>query len=268
MAARIKRFFGVESFDNYIREFFINYVYKEKEIDLEKFERYICNVKSSQVERMVYDITTEDGQNIFHIACLRGNTKLVILTLDVVDSDERQTLMSIQDRLGNTAISLASSGDHAETVEQILLSLNDRAKNFEILMIENEEGDTPLSRLAFHGHTTTMKKMLFNKISRVNRYQMLQQANKVGNTPLHQSACRGQVTAVQLLLTGLQKEQKFQLVKKCNHAGESVVFIAALGNHLNTVDALLNYFTTCELNEILKIQNIQNQTGLSDCNGW
>lgn len=95
-------------------------------------------------------LTTNDGLNLLHIACLSGNTIVVVYLIEKMNFDINE-----KDNRGTTPIHWAVYANNEQSVEYLI-------KKGAKLNVEDKSGITPLHMALMNSKTTVLGALLFN----------------------------------------------------------------------------------------------------------
>ncbi|XP_036454852.1 ankyrin repeat and death domain-containing protein 1B [Colossoma macropomum] len=167
--------------------------------------------------RAKLDLQDKYGVTAIHLAAWFGSLEILKLLVQG-GADQR-----IENMQGMNMMHCAAINDHTEIVEYIVDDLQMRE-----LDKEDHNGNRPFAVAAEHG-CVKMLQMLMEE-----PYNMAtMEENQNGDTPLHLAARNGELEALQLLL------DNFEIRNEVNHAGETALYLAAVGNHEECVLAFL-----------------------------
>ncbi|XP_071084298.1 ankyrin repeat domain-containing protein 50-like isoform X1 [Haliotis cracherodii] len=161
-------------------------------------------------------LVDEDGDNILHLACMRGHLETVkyVLSLHVVDINSRG-------QGSRTPVMRAAAGGHIDVVELLA------SKGADVSMVD-KDSDNILHYACMRGHLETVKFVLSLNVVDINS------RGQGRTTPVMRAAAGGHRDVVELLMS---KGADVSLVDK---DGDNILHLACMRGHLETVRFVLS----------------------------
>ena len=193
-------------------------------------------------------------QTILHKAASDGQRKLIEYLLNSVPPVIRQLLLIELDGKGQTPLHCAVQSNVAESVSCLLesLSFGDRER---LLMIKDLNGETALHQACRQDSESLIQLLLKDEKS---RYAQLEIQNKFGETALHISSS----ATLEIILHSIPRYEIFDLLRKQNLEGSTVLHIIVEEGNFSAVDYLLSVLTPCETALIVRLHRNDGKTVL------